>query len=495
MKKIIIIITIITTFLLSISTVYALDISVKEIKILDKNDNISIDSITSDNLTIIPKITFNEVNDYVIYKVFFKGKDISNYEVLKISDNNASENIKTTYKYDKTLESPLYITMAYKNGSDKETTINNINIIMELVGNGETEQIILNSSSNEEQKDVDKSADTGTLSHIITPIILIVISVFLINYYTKNKDENTLMILILFLITIPITVIAYESQKLTLTIKTDKIIVAKSETKQTYKVYLYPNGGTGISEGQIFEYEGKTEFDKFPKVSKDKCTLSGWNVGSPDGEKYYNYIDETDDGQKLYARWNCNYNDNQDYIIANYKTSSAATLDLSDLGCVYKNSLLNPITKTYANSLIEPRLKSGLQQICTYLKNNQNIYKSTEILSAGIYAETDMYPHQWGMGIDLFSAWEYTYNGKTYMPYAIFHGGKEPYQKFICEVCNGDYTCKENLNYQIYEQILKPLGFCWGGYWKEQYFDPMHFEYDIKNGNCSSSPQITINCS
>ena len=81
---------------------------------------------------------------------------------------------------------------------------------------------------------------------------------------------------------------------------------------------------------------------------------------------------------------------------------------------MYKNSLLNPITKTYANSLIEPRLKSGLQQICTYLKNNQNIYKSTEILSAGIYADTDMYPHEWGMGIDLFSAWEYTYNGKTY---------------------------------------------------------------------------------
>ena len=50
--------------------------------------------------------------------------------------------------------------MVYKNGADKETTINNINIIMELVGEGEAEQIILNSSSDEEQKDVAKSAET-----------------------------------------------------------------------------------------------------------------------------------------------------------------------------------------------------------------------------------------------------------------------------------------------------------------------------------------------
>ena len=73
----------------------------------------------------------------------------------------------------------------------------------------------------------------------------------------------------------------------------------------SYYVYLYPNGGTGISEGQKFEYTGTTKFSEFPKVTKTNCTLEGWNVDSPDGTKYYSDVDATDNGKKLYARWNC----------------------------------------------------------------------------------------------------------------------------------------------------------------------------------------------
>ena len=72
-----------------------------------------------------------------------------------------------------------------------------------------------------------------------------------------------------------------------------------------YTVYLYPNGGTGITEGQKFGYNGVTAFSEFPKVTRTNCTLEGWNVGSADGEKYYSNVDSTDNGKKLYARWNC----------------------------------------------------------------------------------------------------------------------------------------------------------------------------------------------
>lgn len=75
-----------------------------------------------------------------------------------------------------------------------------------------------------------------------------------------------------------------------------------------YTVYLYPNGGTGISEGQAFEYTGTADFETFPRVTKENCELDGWNVGSPDGKEYYSNVDSTDDGKKLYARWDCEVN-------------------------------------------------------------------------------------------------------------------------------------------------------------------------------------------
>ena len=86
----------------------------------------------------------------------------------------------------------------------------------------------------------------------------------------------------------------------------------------SYYVLLYPNGGTGITEGQKFEYNGITSFSSFPTVTKTNCTLDGWNVGSPTGKEYYQNVDATDNGQKLYARWICN-NETKDTYTVVYK--------------------------------------------------------------------------------------------------------------------------------------------------------------------------------
>lgn len=427
MKKIIILITIITTFLLTIPKVYALDVDIEEIKILDKNDNITIDNITADNLTLIPKITFNEVNDYVIFKVIFKGKDINKYEILKISDNNKSENIRTSYKYDKTLEKPLYITMVYENGSDKETTINNINIIMELVGEGEKEKIVLNSSQSKEQT-VSNNPGTGTISRIVAPLVLIVISVLLINYYTKYKDNSNLMVLILFLISIPITVMAYESQKLTLTIKTDKIIVAKSnkktvtETPKVYKVYLYPNGGTGIKDGYTFEYTETTLFNKFPKVTKDKCTLSGWNIDSPSGTAYYTDVRPSDDGKKLYARWNCN---NLDFNIRVTKSASYELHQDIDVFLKSKGSSLAEYNAYIKQKVNEAGMSTREGVIAAALATIYYLYDNYDT----------KLPYYWG-GSSFMSYGIHPYTGRnipsdTYYPMPP-RGYPYPYVSFDC---------------------------------------------------------------
>lgn len=92
----------------------------------------------------------------------------------------------------------------------------------------------------------------------------------------------------------------------------------------TYAVYLYPNGGTGISEGQKFEYTETTLFSKFPSVTRSNCTLEGWNVGSVDGTPYYTDIRPSDNGKKLYARWDCDDSSETEKYTVTFKLNNSS---------------------------------------------------------------------------------------------------------------------------------------------------------------------------
>ena len=306
MRKLLILVTIIISFILSISNVYALDISINEIKILDKSDDITVGNVTANNLTITPNITFNKINDYVIYKINFKGKDIKKYKIENITDNNKSDNIKITYDHKETLNESLYMIIKYEKEVKDTLSLNDINITINLLGEDNEEEIVISDPPSGGETPP-TNPKTGTLSHIIVPAILIIISVFLIKYYTKHKNDNTLIIVILCLTLIPLSVIAYESQKLTLVFKTSNISISKNDSSEPtkYVVYLYPNGGTGISEGQKFEYTKKVNIPDLPKVEKSECKLKGWNVGSTSGPLRTQYLDKEENGEKLYANWDC----------------------------------------------------------------------------------------------------------------------------------------------------------------------------------------------
>ena len=306
MRKILFLVTIIISFILSISNVYALDISINEIKILDKSDDITVGNVTANNLTITPNITFNKINDYVIYKINFKGKDIKKYKIENITDNNKSDNIKITYDHKETLNESLYMIIKYEKEVKDTLSLNDINITINLLGEDNEEEIVISDPPSGGETPP-TNPKTGTLSHIIVPAILIIISVFLIKYYTKHKNDNTLIIVILCLTLIPLSVIAYESQKLTLVFKTSNISISKNDSSEPtkYVVYLYPNGGTGISEGQKFEYTKKVNIPDLPKVEKSECKLKGWNVGSTSGPLRTQYLDKEENGEKLYANWDC----------------------------------------------------------------------------------------------------------------------------------------------------------------------------------------------
>ena len=203
MKKFIAFLTIIISFIFNISNVHALDIKVDNVKVLDKSDTITINTTATSGLTITPKITFHNVSDYVIYKITFTGTDLSNYEIAKVADNNTSEYIQTSYKYDKTLYIPLYITMKYQNATSS-LSLNDINVSITLTGEGGA--VVINEPGNGGGNS-GSNPQTGAGS-IIIPIIILIITIPLINYYAKYSKGNTIASIILIgLIIIPLTVI------------------------------------------------------------------------------------------------------------------------------------------------------------------------------------------------------------------------------------------------------------------------------------------------
>lgn len=118
---------------------------------------------------------------------------------------------------------------------------------------------------------------------------------------------------------------------------------ANNKCSTEYVVYLYPNGGTGIKEGQEFKYTETTPLSKFPTVTKKNCKLDGWNVDSPNGKEYYQNIDSTDNGKKLYARWNCNGTDTTEYTVT-FKVDNATSEIFYSEKVVSGNKVTKPST-------------------------------------------------------------------------------------------------------------------------------------------------------
>lgn len=246
MKRLIKMLTMFTTFILGICNVYALDISIDEIKVLDRSENMTISNVTSNNLTITPSIVFNNIGDYVTFKVTFKGSDIKNNKIISVTDNNNSDYIGIKYKYDDTLSSPLYITMYYEKGSTEKTTLSDVGITINLEDQSEETTNVLPPTNNPK---------TGLLSYIIVPILLTLFSVILIRYYIKHNDNITTMIIVLFLLVCPLVVKAIGSQKLSMILDTSNVVI---------------NGVVPKTEEKPVEETPKTEEKPVEETPKDE---------------------------------------------------------------------------------------------------------------------------------------------------------------------------------------------------------------------------------
>ena len=172
-------------------------------------------------------------------------------------------------------------------------------------------------------------------------------------------------------------------------------------------------------------------------------------------------------------------------------TSQIVYINVDDLAMpLHYSDHVNVLHKVGVNKQIETQMHNILYNISVYVTANPDLMPRFE--SAGFYVNKTGY-HGKGLAVDLFNNWSYKKNGKTYSPY----GGQgvltwNAYKKFICEVCNGQENCQYNINYIIFEKFFKGNGWCWGGNWGPDYFDPMH--YELREGACLTSNKQKVTC-
>ena len=135
-----------------------------------------------------------------------------------------------------------------------------------------------------------------------------------------------------------------------------------------------------------------------------------------------------------------------------------------------------------------------MTNVCKYINNSSWI---NELQTAGAYVNrenTGYDYHAVGLAVDLNNEWSYTKDGVTYKPYATMgYWAWHNYNKFVCNVCDGREDCKYNVNYIIYKRYFEGNGWCWGGNWGVEHFDPMHYEIR-KDNKCVIGRKQKISC-
>ena len=177
------------------SNVYALDLGIESVTVLDSS-NTSLSSVTTSDFVISPKMTFSNINDSITLKVLFNGNDIDKYTIDSI-EKVSNPYIDILYKYDKSLRSPLYITMVYARKTNDNTKIGDIDTKIVLLGDENTYEelsVTNNKSTDKENDEAIYNPKTG-LAFIIGAITLIPISFVLLLHYFKNINGITLILL------------------------------------------------------------------------------------------------------------------------------------------------------------------------------------------------------------------------------------------------------------------------------------------------------------
>lgn len=288
-KRILIFIfVLLSAFMFNTNRVFALDISVKDIRLDSKGGSTSISEINYSGNTINFSIVFNSVNDYVKFKITLDNKDNEKYIIDSIKDNNTNDNLDVSYSYDdKTIKSKgtkdIYVTLKYnKKVTNKNISLNDLNITLDLLdAKGNNNSVIINPTTRDNIK-------LYTILFIVG-LITILFSFLLI----KRRKVKGLFVLLLVLV--PTVVIAKE--KLSVDIIFTNVTI-KGEIV-TYTVEFNSNGGSNIDSVNVNPGES---IATFPTPEREDYKFEGWYTGLTDGTKVTEPF-TPQDNVTLYAHW------------------------------------------------------------------------------------------------------------------------------------------------------------------------------------------------
>ena len=247
------------------SSVYAQEISLKDVKIVDKNIEIE-DPVISGN-EITNEINFNEVGNFVTFEITIQNNDSYDYTINNIEDNNKNKNISFSYIYSKTdikknSEYKFKVTVLYKNRLENVEEINlkdtkiTINLIRE---DGKESNIVVNPTTGD-----------SILKYILL-LIIVLVGVVL-------KQKKKVFYKVLFIIPIlllPLVIFANESYKQEVIFKDIKVKGVMLPYEVTIKVPGEEPIVRTITYGD--------EIGELPEVSVDGYDFNGWkdSKGNP----------------------------------------------------------------------------------------------------------------------------------------------------------------------------------------------------------------------
>lgn len=252
--------------------VYArdLDVSIENVKIVDKNSGVDVSNTNFSNDSFTSDIKFSNVNDYVVFEVELKNNSSDNYKIIGVTDNNELSNVEITYDYEEELNASetnkFKLKVLYKDKlvNRDSVTLNDLIITLNLMNdNGDTTQYKINNPA----------TGDGILHYLVLLIIFITGLYFVIRKtrvkFNNKKIKIGTFILLFSIVILPFCVFAVE--KLSINLKISGIVL-ESEYLD-YTVSFNTNGGNSIDSRTVIYGHAIGEL---PEAFKNGYTFNGW---------------------------------------------------------------------------------------------------------------------------------------------------------------------------------------------------------------------------
>ena len=284
-------------FLLFPMVVFAQNVEIKEVKMVEKSENAEIVANPKVNeLAIDFNIKLNALNDYVKYKVILNNKDDVDYIISKsdfedneyISYDIESDNLE---KLEAKKEKVIYLTIKYEKKIPEEVFLDNKYVLSNnfsfTLDDGKEEVVTTNEITNREEQI--KNPETGLKDYGIIVGVSIGVLAIVIYCFNRNKKffKPLVLILVFGCLLYPVVGKAIILMKFSM-----ETTVTIEKGVALYEISINPNGGTYEDKEETTKVKlinGKTYNVSKPK--REGFIFSRWEV---EGKTSSIYDKETD---------------------------------------------------------------------------------------------------------------------------------------------------------------------------------------------------------